>query len=476
MRPTVVAVVGAAAVVASLAACTPSAPEPASDVGVQLFEWTWDAIAAECPHLGEAGYGWVLTSPPQEHVLGSQWWTQYQPVSYQVESRLGTRDEFEQMVGACHDAGVQVIADAVINHMAGSESGTGWAGSTFTHYEYPGLWTYDDFHHCDAPDGDIADYRDATQVQTCELVNLADLATDTEPVRARLSEYLLDLRSLGVDGFRIDAAKHMAAEDVAAILEPLPDDTVVLQEVIYGDGEPITPEQYLGNGSVFDFQYAWDLERILRNGRLASLLEARASGLPAESSVLFVTNHDTERNAQTLSYRDAARFELATVLMLAGDDGTPMVYSGYAFDDRDAGPDQDADGAVLDASCAADAGPGADVADGGWVCEHRWPAIQAMVGWRATVGDAPVTDTWADGGAVAWSRDGRGFVAANAGDPTTVTIPTSLPDDTYCDVLTGGAGEDGCLGTAVEVSGGEATVTLDTLGAVALEPDATAGS
>ncbi|HMO11919.1 MAG TPA: alpha-amylase family glycosyl hydrolase, partial [Actinotalea sp.] len=200
-----------------------TAVEPRSDVGVQLFQWTWDAIAAECPALGEAGYGWVLTSPPQEHVTGQEWWTAYQPVSYQVESRLGTREEFAAMTQACQEAGVLVIADAVINHMAGRDSGTGWAGTEFTHYEYPGLWTYDDFHHCDAPNADIANYKDATQVQTCELVNLADLATGEPAVRERLAEYLADLLSLGAAGFRIDAAKHMAAADVAAVLDPLPD-------------------------------------------------------------------------------------------------------------------------------------------------------------------------------------------------------------------------------------------------------------
>lgn len=476
MRPTVVTA-ALAATALTLAACTPGAgPEPRSDVGVQLFQWTWDAIAAECPRLGETGYGWVLTSPPQEHVLGSEWWTQYQPVSYLVESRLGDREQFEAMVGACHDAGVQVIADAVVNHMTGRDSGTGWAGSTFEHYEYPGIWTFEDFHHCDTSDSDIENYRDADQVQSCELVNLADLATERENVRTRLSEYLADLRDLGVDGFRIDAAKHMPPEDVAAILEPLPDDTVVIQEVIYGEGEPVKPEQYLDNGQVFDFRYAWGLLATLGSGHLEDLLAPRESGLPAEDSVLFVTNHDTERNGQTLWYRNPDRFDLATVLMLAGDDGTPMVYSGYAFSDRDAGAEQDADGAVLDASCADGVGPQTEFSDGDWVCEHRWPAIEAMVGWRVAVGDAAVTDTWSGDRAVAWSRDGVGFVAANGGPEATLTIPTSLPDGTYCDVLTGGSGEDGCLGTEVEVSGGEVSVTLPATGAVALDAEQTPGS
>lgn len=125
-------ILAVALVATGLAACGSqgSNQEDRSDVGVQLFQWTWDSIATECIDvLGPAGFDWVLTSPPQEHVLGEEWWTSYQPVSYQVESRLGTRDEFAAMVSTCADAGVDVIADAVINHMSGKDGeGVGWAG------------------------------------------------------------------------------------------------------------------------------------------------------------------------------------------------------------------------------------------------------------------------------------------------------------------------------------------------------------
>src|SRR5689334_23383862 len=84
-----------------------AAPAGPRDVIVQLFEWNWRSVAAECPRL--ANYGYVQVSPPQEHVTGPQWWTQYQPVSYKIESRLGTRAEFASMVTACHNAGVKVL-------------------------------------------------------------------------------------------------------------------------------------------------------------------------------------------------------------------------------------------------------------------------------------------------------------------------------------------------------------------------------
>lgn len=61
--------------------------------------------------------------------MGAQWWTDYQPVSYQIISKRGNRTQFENMVQACKAAGVGVLVDAVLNHMTGTESGVGVAGS-----------------------------------------------------------------------------------------------------------------------------------------------------------------------------------------------------------------------------------------------------------------------------------------------------------------------------------------------------------
>ena len=219
--------------------------------------WPWDSIAAECEFLGEAGVDWVLTSPPQEHITGAAWWTVYQPVSYKIESRFGTREQFANMVATCSEQGVDVIADAVINHMTAQTSGTGYAGTKFTKYEYEGLYTREDFHNCNlTPDDSISSYKDLAQVQTCELLALSDLNQKLENVQNQILTYLNDLLSLGVAGFRIDAAKHMAASDLKVIIDQLPEGTRVIHEVIRGGGEPIQPEQYLDSGEVWEFDYA----------------------------------------------------------------------------------------------------------------------------------------------------------------------------------------------------------------------------
>ena len=107
---------------------TATRPITEDSVGMQMFGWSWNSLATECPaHLGPNGIDWILVLPPTDHVTGNEWWIHYQPTSYEINSDAGSREEFTTMVKACNDAGVQVVVDAVINHMAG-RSGTSYSG------------------------------------------------------------------------------------------------------------------------------------------------------------------------------------------------------------------------------------------------------------------------------------------------------------------------------------------------------------
>lgn len=436
-------------------------------VGIQLFQWNWDSIAAHCTEeLGPNNYDFVLLSPAQEHIQGEAWWTSYQPVSYRIESKLGTREQFRAMVQTCHDAGVKIIADAVINHMAGIDGGVGVAGSEFTHHNYPGIYTEDDFTlDCGTDSGNIENYNDREQVQNCRLVNLSDLRTDTEHVQDTIASFMNDLTALGVDGFRIDAAKHMPAQDVAAIVGLLDGDPLIISEVIRASREPIQPEEYLDAGAVFAFQFAKDLTALMPAGGVRRAPGLKDGDVPRRLAYTFVTNHDTERNGQTLTYKDGARYQLANLVMLAVDYGTPVLYSGYAFDDRDAGAPQ-TDGRIDDATCAP---PSEAYEPGAWVCDHT--ALAGMVTWAAVVGDAPVENQWDQQRAVAFDRGDRGLVAINAhpDEPLALTFATNLPDGLYCDVAFAPFDADeGCTTTEYIVTEGEVDLEVAPMSAVAL--------
>ncbi|MEV5678707.1 carbohydrate-binding module family 20 domain-containing protein [Streptomyces sp. NPDC052179] len=422
------------------------------DVTAVMFEWKFDSIAKACTDtLGPAGYGFVQVSPPQEHIQGGQWWTSYQPVSYRIAGRLGDRNAFAAMVNTCHGAGVKVVADAVINHMSAG-SGTGTGGSAYGKYDYPGIYSVNDMNDCQAP---ITNYGDRGNVQNCELVGLADLDTGEDYVRGRIAGYLNDLLSLGVDGFRIDAAKHMPAGDLAAIKSRLSNPGVYWkQEAIHGGGEAVSPSEYLGTGDVQEFRYARGLKQTFLNENLANLKNYGEGWGFMESgkSAVFVDNHDTERNGETLTYKNGADYTLANVFMLAWPYGSPDVHSGYEWSDKDAGPPN---GGQVGA-CYSD----------GWKCQHAWREISTMVGFRNAARGQAVTDWW-DNGAdrIAFGRGAKAYVAINhEGSALTRTFQTSLPAGDYCDIQSGN-------GVTVDGSG-RFTATLGADTAVALHAGA----
>ncbi|GAA2283947.1 carbohydrate-binding module family 20 domain-containing protein [Streptomyces hawaiiensis] len=417
-----------------------ASPPGTKDVTAVLFEWNFASVARECTTtLGPAGYGSVQVSPPAEHIQGPQWWTSYQPVSYKIAGRLGDRAAFQNMVNTCHAAGVKVVVDTVVNHMSAG-SGTGTGGSSYGKYTYPGLYSSFDFDDCTSR---ISNYQDRWNVQHCELVGLSDLDTGENYVRGAIAGYMNDLLSLGVDGFRIDAAKHMDAADLANIKSRLSNPSVYWkQEVIYGSGEAVQPTEYTSNGDVQEFRYAYDLKRVFNNENLAYLKNYGEGWGYMSSGVsgVFVDNHDTERNGSTLSYKDNATYTLANVFMLAWPYGAPDINSGYEFSDTDAGPPN---GGAVNA-CWQD----------GWKCQHNWPEIKSMVAFRNATRGQAVTNWWDNGGdAIAFGRGDKGFVAINH-EPGTVsrTYQTSLPAGTYCNVQNG---------TPVTVnSSGQLTATL----------------
>lgn len=455
-----------AAVILTALVTAGCAPTPLrSDVGIQLFMYNWESVANECEQsLGPAGFSWVLVSPPQEHISKEQWWVHFQPVSYQVESRLGTREEFRQMVAACNKSGVQVIADAVINHMAGSSSGTGWAGSFYDKYDYPGIYEASDFHDCGLTENNqISDFSDRRQVQTCELLGLSDLDTSSTKVQQQIIGYLNDLLSLGVAGFRIDAAKHISAEDLGAIVKALPQQTIIFQEVIRGAGEQVQPEEYLATGKLWEFAFS-ELVTSFDYEIVPNLDESMMLGnyLESESAISFVSNHDTERNGKALTQQYSPEaFELATLFMLASDYGTPMLYSGYYFSEYDAPPPLNDRGLVLDVDCSESTI---------WHCQQRHSSVVSMINWRATLDQEPITNFYYEQSFSSWDKGQRGLFAVNASSTTQIRrVKTSLPAGQYCNILELSNSRSGCAGSEIQVlSDGSVELELGPMQALAL--------
>ncbi|WP_174528530.1 carbohydrate-binding module family 20 domain-containing protein [Micromonospora maritima] len=482
---------------AVVTAATTAAPARAatvlndSEVTANLWQWNWPSVSAACTdHLGPAGYGAVQVAPPQESVsLPSSpdgvhpWYEVYQPVSYKLDSRFGNRQQFAAMVAACHAAGVRVYVDAVVNHMAGTNNpaGTrGYAGTEFSGYSYPAVpYGSGDFHrpgdNCPTGGG-ISDWNNEAQVTSCELLSLSDLYTEKDAVRTRIAAYLNDLIGLGVDGFRVDAVKHVRKDDFAAILGKL-DDTLaegrrpyVAQEIFDGASNPaLQARAFTGNGDVLDFAYAKGIRSAFQ-GSVAALANVANWNLDAPSANVFamVTNHDLERDGVVLSYKNGTDYVLANYFALAYPHGKPSVYDSFTWSNRNQSPPHDGTGRVTDTVCGA-----------AWTCLSRTTGIKGMVGWaNAARPVRTVSDfTTVTSNVIGFHRGDRAWIGINdSGSATTATFATGLADGRYCDVISGVATATGCTGGTVTVSGGRATVTVPANDAVAIHVGARPGT
>lgn len=466
---------------------------------VHLFEWSWTDIAQECTdYLGPNGFTAVQVSPPQEHIVGDTWWTRYQPVSYRLESRSGTRDEFIDMVNACAGVGVDIYADLVINHTAdmdtvheiggeddiwtGSAGGpVGTAGTEWQRMKHDSLfgdehgtdfaYTSNSYHgDCVIQGEDYA--NDAERVRTCQLAELPDLMTGDVTVQETLASYITELLDLGVKGFRVDAAKHMAVADIAAIFAlvdaEFDGDYTLFSEVIDMAGtEAITADEYIGIGPVEEFKYSANISRLFKQSdqplyQLAGLGEPM-DFLDSALAVVFTDNHDNQRGhgagGDILTYKDGDLYTLGNLFMLAHPYGYPRLMSSYDFENTEMGP-----------PTAPVHNGTLNCGDGDWVCEHRQPEITAMVDFRRVTAGSGIAEWWDnEANQLAFAREGAGFFALNGESDTdmNVSLQTTLPGGEYCNVIAAAGGD--CANHQVTVDAdGVANVQLAAGSALAL--------
>jgi len=136
---------------------------------------------------------------------------------FSIAPHMGTLAELTQLVDACHERGIYVVIDVVVNHMGDFiDSGTPgypaydpaggyvlrWRNAALKHA--PPFDNLAWFH----PNGHIGNFSDPEQILG-ELSGLDDLRTEDPVVRAKLVEagqWLIE--QTDCDGFRVDTVKH----------------------------------------------------------------------------------------------------------------------------------------------------------------------------------------------------------------------------------------------------------------------------
>jgi len=213
---------------------------------------------------------------------------------------------------------------------------------------------------------------------------------------------------------------------------------------------------------IIRFRYTSALQAAFLNGSISSLENLSAQGWIASSDAnVFVANHDTERGGDSLNYESPDNaYITGMIFSLSYPYGnTITILSSYEFSDFDQGAPNGGAG-----QCS-----GAGGTDG-WLCQHRWVPVSGMTGFHNHVGSAALTN-WVSpqSDRIAFGRGALGFVAINNDNSDwTATFTTSLPDGSYCDVVSGTSSSGKCTGIGITVSKGSFTATVDARSAIAI--------
>jgi alpha-amylase len=383
-------------------------------VMMQYFHWytppdgtLWNEVASRARELAQGGITAVWLPPAYKGTggpgdVGYGVYDMYDLGEFDqkgsVRTKYGTRDEYLQAVRALHAAGLQVYADAVLNHRMGGDEGETVTATPFsqgdrlhprgeprairayTRFRFPGRggrhsafeWRARHFDAVDyderRPDdhdsvylleGKAFDDQVALEHGNFSFLMGCDLDFQSEEVRQEVTtwgKWYLD--TTRVDGFRLDAVKHIAAwffpEWLDAMEKHAGRDLFVVGEYWTPDLDSLFwyLDRLGGRLSVFGvplhyhFHYAsraggtYDMRRLLEG----TLLRERAM-----SVVTFVDNHDSQPLQALESVVEPWFKPLAYATILLREEGYPCLFypDYYGAEYADKGRDGQVHGVTL---------------------------------------------------------------------------------------------------------------------------------
>jgi glycosidase len=291
-----------------------------------------------------------------------------------VDPRFGTKQDLVDLVAAAHDLEMRVFLDVVVNHSGdnwfylGNESKVYAQGREFAFggWRHPGLPLPIELRNPNyyGKKGEIQNWDDLPETQDGDFFSLKGFKNDESQDGLALQDILIKahcywMREADIDGFRMDAVKHMGELAIARFCSHIREYAYLLGkrwfllfgELVAGDAAanryigPNTPTQvgnrtvYFGLNSVLDFPLYWTLPAVLKGQRPPADLINRYEALRENALnrgemgrflITFLDNHDQIGADYKKRYAAGARNEqiIAGVGYLLCALGTPCIYYG----------------------------------------------------------------------------------------------------------------------------------------------------
>ena len=271
-----------------------------------------------------------------------------------IEEHFGnssnTWTEFDNLVTAAHSNGIKVIVDFAPNHS--TQDNAGEYGALYDNGTLLGNYTSDTngyFHH--NPNISGTGWDDRYQVQYYTLFDLADLNQENSTIDGYLKAAVQQLQQHGVDGFRIDAVKHVnwGWEYSFANSIYTYGDSFLFGEWFEGNtSDPLYHDSYKfankSGISLLDFPLNTAIRNVFGSNTnfsdIDTVISQEASNFTwKEDLVTFIDNHDMSRFLSLNNNNNRLHEALAFTLTSRG---IPCIYYGteqYLHNDTGGGTD-----------------------------------------------------------------------------------------------------------------------------------------
>lgn len=256
---------------------------------LHCFDWKYTDIKDELENIAKAGFSSIQTSPAQASEGLGTWYWLYQPLGFSIqENELGTKEELEDLCKEAEKYGIKVIVDVVANHLASN------------HENIQDDLKPDQYWHTL---GEIKSYNDRNQVINGD-IGMTDLKSEDPYVQSVVADYVKELKAVGVDGIRWDAAKHIGLPSEGCDFWK-----TVTKEGLYNYGEILIGPtdkgsedlmvEYTDYMSVTDSAYATSLVGAFKTGKAPATDGNWVNrGVEADKLVYWGESHDTYSNAE----------------------------------------------------------------------------------------------------------------------------------------------------------------------------------
>ena len=368
---------------------------------IQWFHWYgeadgghWRRLSQEATNLAAAGFTGIWLPPAFKGTgpvdVGYGVYDLYDLGEFDqkgtIRTRYGTKQEYLAAVQACRQAGLQVYADVVFNHKMGADSPEDFGATPFdpanrnqrlgdergirawTNFRFEGrqgcysnlIWHW---YHFDAVDHNLldqgmqaiwkvhgADFEHNVDLEKGNYDYLmgCDLNMNHPEVRTELKAWgEWTLNTVGVDGFRLDAIKHIASDFlidwIGHVEQYAQRDLFVVGE--YWSNKLESLSWYAANSggrmSLFDAPIHYNFHAASTSGgqfNMQRLLDGSLMQTMPLLAVTLVDNHDTQPLQALESTVEPWFKPLAYAVILLRDQGYPCVfhadYYGAHYDDQ----------------------------------------------------------------------------------------------------------------------------------------------